>query len=114
MATQRDVEKDPHEFVFELDLAIREQVLAKLSASPKLALEKDIGPRASGVYVIYWKGALVYVGKASQATTSSKRTLRARLNEHLWNQSGFGSKTPGKGRPGTDRVSSWDKQFPPK
>jgi hypothetical protein len=29
-----------------------------------------------------------------------------------WNTSGFGSKTPGKGRPGTDRVSSWDARFP--
>jgi hypothetical protein len=31
-----------------------------------------------------------------------------------WNFSGSGSKTPGKGRPGTDRVSDWDSQFPPK
>ena len=31
-----------------------------------------------------------------------------------WNTSGFGSKTPGKGRPGTDRISSWDQRFPPK
>ncbi|MES2136241.1 MAG: Eco29kI family restriction endonuclease [Pseudomonadota bacterium] len=30
-----------------------------------------------------------------------------------WNESGFGSKTPGKGRPGTDRVSRWNEQFPP-
>lgn len=29
-----------------------------------------------------------------------------------WNDSGFGSKTPGKGRPGTDRISRWDEQFP--
>jgi hypothetical protein len=29
-----------------------------------------------------------------------------------WNSSGFGSKTPGKGRPGTDRVSRWDGLFP--
>lgn len=29
-----------------------------------------------------------------------------------WNGSGYGSKTPGKGRPGTDRVSAWDKMFP--
>ena len=29
-----------------------------------------------------------------------------------WNDSGFGSKTPGAGRPGTSRVSSWDEQFP--
>lgn len=29
-----------------------------------------------------------------------------------WNESGFGSKTPGKGRPGTDRVSLWNAKFP--
>lgn len=29
-----------------------------------------------------------------------------------WNYSGFGSKVPGSGRPGTDRVSSWDDLFP--
>jgi Eco29kI-like restriction endonuclease len=29
-----------------------------------------------------------------------------------WNESGFGSKVPGKGRPGTDRVSRWDELFP--
>jgi hypothetical protein len=31
-----------------------------------------------------------------------------------WNASGFGSKVPGKGRPGTERVSRWDDQFPKK
>ncbi len=31
-----------------------------------------------------------------------------------WNGSGFGSKVPGEGRPGTHRVSRWDRQFPPK
>ena len=29
-----------------------------------------------------------------------------------WNESGFGSKVPGVGRPGTHRVSRWDEQFP--
>lgn len=29
------------------------------------------------------------------------------------NASGFGSKTPGAGRPGTDRISEFDKLFPP-
>jgi len=29
-----------------------------------------------------------------------------------WNESGFGSKVPGKGRPGTHRVSRWNEQFP--
>ena len=31
-----------------------------------------------------------------------------------WNASGFGSKVPGVGRPGTDRVSRWDARFPKK
>lgn len=38
------------------------------------------------------------------------------LIRHLsppWNASGFGSKTPGAGRPGTDRISDFDKLFPP-
>lgn len=38
------------------------------------------------------------------------------LIRHLdppWNESGFGSKTPGAGRPGTDRISDFDKLFPP-
>ncbi|MGD0134226.1 MAG: Eco29kI family restriction endonuclease [Bryobacteraceae bacterium] len=29
-----------------------------------------------------------------------------------WNDSGFGSKVPGVGRPGTDRVSRWNESFP--
>jgi hypothetical protein len=29
-----------------------------------------------------------------------------------WNGSGFGSKVPGVGRPGTDRKSRWDKRTP--
>jgi len=29
-----------------------------------------------------------------------------------WNASGFGSKTPGRGRPGTSRVSRWDDKYP--
>lgn len=31
-----------------------------------------------------------------------------------WNASGIGAKPPGKGRPGTHRVSRFDKLFPPK
>jgi hypothetical protein len=29
-----------------------------------------------------------------------------------WNNSGFGSNVPGVGRPGTERVSTWNKKFP--
>ena len=144
---------ESHHFDFDLDLGIRNQVVDKLESSPFLPLERGVGPQASGVYALYFKGALVYIGKASKGTTKSKRTLRARLSEHVgkigdrnnitladmkcryltfasewwvfaaefalinhfhpeWNESGFGSKVPGVGRPGTDRVSRWNEQFP--
>lgn len=142
-----------HHFDFDLDLGIRTQVVQCLESSPLLQLSSGVGPNESGVYALYYRGDLVYVGKASKGTTKSKRTLRARLNEHVskisgrknialsemqcryltfesewwvfaaefalitfygpeWNESGFGSKTPGIGRPGTDRVARWDSQFP--
>jgi hypothetical protein len=145
---------NPHAFTFDLDRGIRLQVVEKLEASPLLPLDKGTGPRSSGVYALYFKGALVYLGKATKTLTKSKRTLRSRLNEHVgkitgrrditladmncryltfesewwvfaaefalishynkpeWNYSGFGSKTPGAGRPGTHRVSRWNEQFP--
>jgi Eco29kI restriction endonuclease len=144
---------NPHHFDFDLDLGIRRQVVDKLENSPSLPLTKHIGPHESGIYALYLHGTLVYVGKASKGTTKSKRTLRARLDEHVgklagrknialaditcrylifpsewwvfaaelalishykpeWNGMGFGSKVPGIGRPGTHRVSQWDKLFP--
>lgn len=144
-----------HHFDFDLDRAISTQVVEKLEASPLMTLSRDAGPAESGIYALYFKSNLVYVGKASKGTTKSKRTLRSRLSEHVgkiegrrnisigdmqcryltfnsewwvfaaefalmvhyrpeWNESGFGSKTPGKGRPGTDRVSKWNELFPPK
>lgn len=144
-----------HHFDFDLDRAISAQVVEKLEASPLLPLSRTAGPSESGIYALYYKKKLVYVGKASKGTTKSKRTLRGRLAEHVgkiegrqnielsemrcryltfdsewwvfaaefalmvhyepeWNTSGFGSKTPGKGRPGTDRVSRWNELFPPK
>lgn len=146
-------ESDPHHFSFDLDDGIRAQLIQKLEASPALNLERGVGPTESGIYALYYRGELVYVGKASKETTKSKRTLRARLNEHVrkiasrqnisfddiqcryltfdsewwlfaaeyaliihyepqWNYSGFGSKTPGAGRPGTGLVGRWDEQFP--
>ena len=146
---------DPHHFDFDLDRGIRDQVVKKLEGSLLLPLNRGIGPQRSGIYALYYKGKLVYVGKASKGTTKSKRTLRSRLNEHVgkiegrqnitvaevkcryltfdsewwvfaaefalmvhydpeWNASGFGSKTPGIGRPGTARVSRWDELLPPK
>ncbi|MGZ8284411.1 MAG: Eco29kI family restriction endonuclease [Allosphingosinicella sp.] len=144
---------DPHKFDFDLDRGIRDQAVEKLENSPLLPLEPGVGPLESGVYALYYKGDLVYIGKASKGTTKSKRTLRARLGEHVgkvadrenispgdmkcryltfasewwvfaaefalithylpeWNGSGYGSKTPGVGRPGTDRISPWNKSFP--
>lgn len=144
-----------HFFRFDLDTAIRAQVIDRLKNSPQVQLDKSIGPQESGIYALYYGGDLVYVGKASKETTKSNRTLRTRLNEHVnkiskrqnievgdiyvrfltfesewwvfaaefvliayfnppWNYSGFGSKVPGKGRPGTDRVSTFDELFPPK
>lgn len=147
--------EDPHAFDFDLDRGIREQVVEKLETSPLLPLAKGVGPTSSGIYALYFKGSLVYIGKATRERTKSKRTLRTRLGEHVgkingrhninleemqcryltfasewwvfaaefalithyqpeWNASGFGSKVPGAGRPGTARVSRWNELFPPK
>lgn len=144
-----------HEFEFDLDRGIREQVVEKLESSPLLPLSRGAGPPESGIYALYYKRKLVYIGKATKTFTKSKRTLRARLSEHAgkissrrnislsdmkcryltfksewwvfaaelamithyqpkWNASGFGSKVPGVGRPGTARVSRWDDEFPKK
>lgn len=144
---------DDHRFDFDLDRGIREQVVEKLEKSPQLSLSKGVGPAESGIYALYYKGKLVYIGKATKTLTKSKRTLRARLSEHVsklstrktlslddvkcryltfqsdwwvyaaelalityyqpeWNGSGLGSKVQGVGRPGTDRVSRFDKLFP--
>jgi hypothetical protein len=146
---------NPHHFDFDLDRGIRLQVVEKLESSPLLSLTKSTGPQENGIYALYHKGRLVYIGKATKEMTKSGRTLRSRLNEHLgkiagrqnisvsemecryltfesewwvfaaefalivhyepeWNGSGFGSKTPGVGRPGTHRVSAWNELYPPK
>jgi hypothetical protein len=142
---------DAHHFEFDLDRAILGQALGKLDASPMLPFEKNVGPDLSGVYVLYYQGELVYIGKASKGTTKSERSLRQRLNEHVgklskyvidldkmgcryltfesewwvwaaefalinhfkppWNGSGYGSKTPGVGRPGTGKVSRFAEMF---
>ena len=153
-STDHTDDGDVHHFDFDLDRGIREQVVEKLEASPLLPLSRGVGPAQSGIYALYFKGRLVYIGKASRGTTKSKRTLRSRLNEHVgkiearrnitvadmqcryltfdsewwvfaaefalithyepeWNESGFGSKTPGAGRPGTKRISRWNELFPP-
>jgi hypothetical protein len=79
---------DEHHFDFDLDRGIRAQVVEKLEASPLLHLNKNVGPQESGIYALYFKAKLVYVGKVSKGTTKSKRTLRARLNEHVTKISG--------------------------
>jgi len=78
-----NAEADPHKLEFDLDPGIRLQVVEKLEGSPSLTLSKDVGPQSSGVYALYHTDRLVYIGKASKGTTKSKRTLRARLNEHV-------------------------------
>lgn len=144
---------DPHYFDFDLDRGIRAQVVEKLETSPIFPLARGVGPGDSGIYALYLRDALVYIGKASKGTTKSKRTLRGRLSEHvskisgrrnislddmqcryltfssewwvfaaefalmthyrpIWNESGFGSKVPGAGRPGTHRVSRWNEEYP--
>ena len=68
-----------HYFDFDLDRGIRSQVVEKLEASPLLRLTRGAGPALSGIYALYFKSKLVYIGKASKGTTKSKRTLRSRL-----------------------------------
>jgi len=67
---------DKHLFVFEMDRAIRSQVIEKLEASPRLVLSENVAPPLKGVYTLYRKSKLVYAGKAMHTT------LRRRLAEH--------------------------------
>jgi hypothetical protein len=78
-----DTDQDPHHFEFDLDRGIREQIVEKLEQSPFLSLTRGVGPPVSGIYALYFKKALVYIGKASKGTTTSGRTLRQRLNESI-------------------------------
>lgn len=82
-AKTNDESPNPHLFVFDLDRAIRAQVIEALDKSPLLPLTKGVGPKLSGIYALYWKGELTYIGKATKALTKSKRDLRSRLNEHV-------------------------------
>jgi hypothetical protein len=74
---------DAHHFEFDLDRGIRSQVVEKLESLPRLPLQKGVGPTESGIYALYFKGDLVYIGKASKEMTKSGRTLRHRLDEHV-------------------------------
>ena len=153
MPTNQLQPDNPCFFRFDLDTAIRDQLLRKLDQVSPVPLYPNSAPSESGIYVLYYKNTQVYVGKASKETTKSSRTLRTRLGEHInkistrrnislndmqvkfvtfesewwvfaaeyvliayfnpaWNFSGFGSKVPGVGRPGTARISTWNEQFP--
>jgi hypothetical protein len=67
---------DKHEFVFEFDRAYNHQLIEKFEASPEHALAPDVAPRLKGVYALYYRGKLVYAGKALDTT------LGRRLAEH--------------------------------
>jgi hypothetical protein len=79
---------DPHYFDFDLDRGIRLQVVEKLESSPIFPLAKGIAPTESGIYALYYRDKMAYIGKASKGTTKSKRTLRLRLDEHVIKISG--------------------------
>ena len=79
-----DAENDPHRFEFDLDRGIRVQAVEKLETSPQVPLAKNTGPKTSGIYALYHKGRLVYIGKASKDTTKSKPfTMRSIANEAI-------------------------------
>jgi hypothetical protein len=67
---------DRHHFAFEIDLAIRRQVIEKLEASPAHPLVMSVAPPKTGVYALYRGGRLVYAGKALDTK------LKTRLAQH--------------------------------
>ena len=67
---------DQHEFVFEFDKAYKHQLIEKFEASPEHQLAEDVATREKGVYALYFRGELVYAGKALQTK------LNRRLAEH--------------------------------
>jgi len=67
---------DQHNFFFEFDKAFTTQLIQKFEASPAHPLTEEMAPPEKGVYALYWKGKIVYAGKALQTT------LRRRLGEH--------------------------------
>ena len=58
-------------------------MVEQLESSPLLSLARDVAPRHSGIYALYFHRELTYIGKAASGTTTSRRTLRDRLNEHV-------------------------------
>lgn len=67
---------DQHGFIFEFDKAYNHQLIEKFEASPEHALAPEVAPPLRGVYALYYKGKLVYAGKALNTT------LGRRLGEH--------------------------------
>jgi len=67
---------DQHKFIFEFDKAYNHQLITKFEASPAHPLSQDVAPSTIGVYALYWKGQLVYAGKALEST------LKGRLADH--------------------------------
>ena len=67
---------DQHEFFFEFDKAYNHQLIEKFEASPEHQLTENVAPAERGVYAVYYKGQLVYAGKALQTR------LNRRLAEH--------------------------------
>jgi hypothetical protein len=80
---------NPHAFDFDLDRGIRDQVIEADMQCQFLTLKSE-----------WW----VVAAEFALMTTY----------EPEWNFTGFGSKTPCRGRPGTERISAWDQMFPPK
>src|SRR5207247_10921717 len=67
---------DQHEFFFEFDKAYNHQLIEKFEASPEHQLTENVAPAERDVYAVYYKGQLVYAGKALQTC------LNRRLAEH--------------------------------
>ncbi len=66
---------DRHAFHFDVDKAYEDQLVSALEASPEHPLSAPEASRQAGVYVLFRRGAGVYVGQA--------KDLRKRLREHL-------------------------------
>jgi len=66
---------DKHDFIFEFDKAYNQQLIEKFEASPEHPLTPDVAPPLKGVYALYYKGQVVYVGKV-------KSKLANRLRQH--------------------------------
>lgn len=68
---------------FDLPTALLAQVVAmfeKMSAAPLAPNDTTLIPNAKGVYQLFHRGKLVYVGKVD-----GKTGLRQRLSRHAWN-----------------------------